>query len=130
MKYSLAVRAAPYSSQANQTALSFAQALIEAGHSIHRIFFYQDGVHSGSSLAVAGQDELALPQNWQQFCTDHSIDSVVCIAAALKRGVINSEEAARYQRSAANMADGHELSGLGQLIDAMVESDRFISFGS
>ena len=129
MKYSLAVRAAPYSSQANQTALSFAKALVAAEHTIYRVFFYQDGVHSGSALAVAGQDEPALPQEWLQFCVEHRIDNVVCIAAALKRGVLNQEEAERYRKTAANMAAGPELSGLGQLVDAIVASDRFISFG-
>jgi tRNA 2-thiouridine synthesizing protein D len=54
---------------------------------------------------------------------------VVCIAAALRRGVLNDEEAQRYARSAANLEGPWELSGLGQLHEAVQMADRLICFG-
>ena len=54
---------------------------------------------------------------------------MVCIAAAARRGVLDQREAARHQHPAANLAPGFTLSGLGQWIDALAESDRFIAFG-
>ncbi len=52
MKFSMAVHGPPYTSQASTTALRFARAALAAGHTIPRVFFYHDGVHSASALAV------------------------------------------------------------------------------
>ena len=130
MKYALAVYGAPGTSQAPQTALDFARTLIARGHEIVRVFFYQDGVHTASALTSPPQDEGNLSREWQAFITGHNLDAVVCIAAALRRGVINETEAKRYNRPAANFADGYELSGLGQLLDASQQAHRLITFGA
>ncbi len=129
-KFALAVFAAPYSSQASLTAFRFAQALLDQGHSIVRIFFYQDGVHNATSLAAPPQDEFDLCAAWQQLANSHQLDLVVCIAAALRRGVINQQEANRYEKPAANLGEEFSLSGLGQLVEAAVVADRLICFGS
>ena len=130
MKYALAIYGAPASSQAGQTALLFAKAVIAKGHSIQRLFFYKDGVHNATTLASPPQDEQHLCDEWKTFITDHQLDSVVCIAAALRRGIIDSGEAERYERPAHNLSNGHQLSGLGQLVDAALEADRLVSFGN
>ena len=51
------------------------------------------------------------------------------LAAALRRGVLNEEEARRYQRPAANLTEPWQLSGLGQLHEAAQQADRLVSFG-
>jgi tRNA 2-thiouridine synthesizing protein D len=43
---------------------------------------------------------------------------VVCVAAALRRGIV-----------ADSLAPGFRISGLGQLIDAGIKSDRLVVFG-
>jgi tRNA 2-thiouridine synthesizing protein D len=130
MKYTLIIQSAPIDHQSSYTALRFARALLKAGHSIERLFFYGAGVHNATSYSVAPQDELNLPEQWQQFVTQHSLDSVVCIAAAVRRGVINSAESRRYGKDGDNLADGFDLSGLGQLVASAVESDRVVTFGA
>lgn len=130
MKFSLAIYAAPYSSQGSNTAYRFARAAIAQGHEIYRLFFYSDGVHNASSLAAPPQDELQLPEQWQQLVKNHNIDAVVCVASALRRGILNAEEAQRYEKNANNLLDGFEISGLGQLVDAAVNSDQVITFGA
>ena len=130
MKYALAIYGAPGNSQAPQSALHFARAVIARGHEIQRIFLYQDGVHIASSLTNPPQDESNLSQQWQQFIKEHNLDAVVCIAAALRRGIINDTEASRYNLPSDNLAEGYELSGLGQLLDATLESDRIVTFGA
>jgi tRNA 2-thiouridine synthesizing protein D len=129
MIFSLAIYAAPYTSQASDSAYRFALALLENGHTLYRVFFYQDGVHTASSLSTPQQDETHFTQNWQALAKNHNIDLVVCIAAALKRGLLNQQEATRYDKAAYNLAAGFELSGLGQLVDAAVISDRLVTFG-
>ena len=75
------------------------------------------------------QDEANLPKLWTELANEHSLDLVVCIAAAVKRGVLDKNEAKRYEKDGANLADGFELSGLGQLAEAIVISDRVVTFG-
>ena len=70
-----------------------------------------------------------MPRQWRDFIVEHQLDGVVCIAAALRRGGPNQEEAERYQRPAANLLEPWDLSGLGQLHDAVQSADRLICFG-
>jgi tRNA 2-thiouridine synthesizing protein D len=128
MKFAIALFA-PGHAPSSRRALRFAQAALDGGHEIVRLFFYQDGVHSASSNAVSPQDELDLPGEWREFVKQHRLDAVVCIAAALRRGLLNTEEAQRYGKPAANLEAPWELSGLGQLHEAAQLADRLISFG-
>ena len=128
MKFAIALFA-PGHAPSSRRALRFAQAALAGGHEIVRLFFYQDGVHSASSNVVSPQDELDLPSEWREFVQQHQLDAVVCIAAALRRGVLNEEEAQRYGKPAANLAAPWELSGLGQLHEAAQTADRLLCFG-
>jgi tRNA 2-thiouridine synthesizing protein D len=130
MEISIAVYGSPYGSQASETAYRYAQAALSLGHHIYRVFFYGEGVTNATKLTVAPQDEIDLPFRWRQFGAEHEIDLVVCIAAALKRGIIDQAEAERYEKKAHNQAAEFTLSGLGQLLDAALHSDRLITFGS
>ena len=129
MKFALTIYGAPANSQAPQSALHFARALVAGGHEIVRLFFYQDGVNTASAIVQPPQDESDLPAQWQAFIQAHNLDAVVCIAAALRRGVVDQTEAERYQLPGCNLRDGYELSGLGQLVDAALVADRVVTFG-
>ena len=128
MKFAIALFA-PAHAPSSRRALRFAQAALDGGHEIVRLFFYQDGVHSASGNVVSPQDELDLPREWREFVQQHQLDAVVCIAAALRRGVLNAEEAQRYGKPAANLEAPWELSGLGQLHEAAQLADRLVCFG-
>ncbi|WP_057441432.1 sulfurtransferase complex subunit TusD [Pseudomonas sp. VB3] len=128
MKFAIALFSAAHA-PSSRRALQFAQAALAGGHEIVRLFFYQDGVYSAANSVVTPQDEQDIAQQWRVFVSEHQLDSVVCIAAALRRGVLNAEEAARYQRSAVNLDAPWALSGLGQLHDAIQDADRLICFG-
>ncbi|OLS61827.1 sulfurtransferase complex subunit TusD [Pseudomonas putida] len=128
MKFAIAVFS-PGHAPSSRRALLFAQAALAGGHEIVRLFFYQDGVHSASANVVTPQDENDVPAQWRDFVTTRNLDAVVCIAAALRRGVLNDEEANRYQRPAANLPVPWELSGLGQLHEAAQNADRLVCFG-
>ncbi|WP_066016989.1 sulfurtransferase complex subunit TusD [Endozoicomonas atrinae] len=130
MKFALAVYGAPANSQATQSALHFARALVAQGHEIVRLFFYQDGVNTATAIAQPPQDESNLSEEWQQFVQAHNLDAVVCIAAALRRGVVGQAEAERYKLPGNNLRKGYELSGLGQLLDGALMADRLITFGA
>lgn len=129
MIFTLVIHASPVQHQAPETALRFAQALLAANHRLHRVFFYRDGVLNGNALASHAADEPCLTSDWQALAEKHRLDLVVCIAAAIRRGVLDNNEAKRYGKAQHNLADGFELSGLGQLIEAAIISDRVITFG-
>ncbi len=128
MKFAIALFSAAHA-PSSRRALQFAQAALAGGHEVVRLFFYQDGVYSASNSVVTPQDEQDIAQQWRTFVSEHQLDGVVCIAAALRRGVLNNEEASRYQRSAVNIDAPWALSGLGQLHDAIQDADRLICFG-
>lgn len=129
MKFALIVTAAPHQSQAARAALQFTRAALAAGHGIARVFFYFDGVSIGSSFVVPPQDSTDVATEWQALSAEHEIELAVCIAASLRRGLLNTEEAGRYEKSGANLRQGFTIVGLGQLVDAMIDADRCITFG-
>lgn len=129
MVFSIVVQASPVQHQGAETALRFARAVLQAGHRIHRVFFYRDGVHNGTALACNPQDEANIPGQWQALSREHDLDLVVCIAAGIRRGVLNETEARRYGQEHWNLAEGFDLSGLGQLVEAGLVSDRVVTFG-
>lgn len=126
----LNITGAPYASSAPLSALRFAKAVLAAGHTIHRVFLSQEGVTLANGLNCPPQDETNLTKAWQKLAAEHQLELAVCVAAALKRGIVDAKEAARYGLEQHNLAEGFELTGLGQLVDAMANSDRTVTFSS
>jgi len=129
MKFTIVVNEGPYQHQASHTAWHFASAALDKGHEIVRVFFYHDGVNNGTGLTSPPQDEPPVVDNWRRLGRDHGLDLVVCVAASQRRGVMDDREARRHDLSAANLAAGFRIAGLGQLIEAAVASDRLLTFG-
>ncbi|PCJ26069.1 MAG: sulfurtransferase complex subunit TusD [SAR86 cluster bacterium] len=129
MKFSIVIYAAPYSSEAAATALRFSQAALKNGHEVYRLFFFGDGVHNASRLTVVSQDEKNIQQQWQQLIDEHKLDCVVCVSSAIKRGIVDKTESTRYEMNAVSAHENFEVAGLGQLIDATLNSDRVVNFG-
>ena len=129
VKFSIVVFAAPYSSEAAATAYRFTKTLLESGHDVYRLFFFSDGVHNTSRLAITPQDEVNLQLQWGKLIDAYDLDSVACVTSAIKRGLLNEQEASRHELDVVSIRDSSAIAGLGQLIDATLHSDRVISFG-
>ena len=129
MEFALLLRAGPASTQTSWTALHFARAAVAADHRIRRVFFQGDGVYNASSLLVPPQGTEDISLEWSTLGRQHDIDLVVCVSSALQRGILDAGEADRYERSTSNLREGFVISGLGQLVEAALESDRLITFG-
>lgn len=127
MKFALLVTAAPHQENAWQ-ALQFCRAAFARGHTVPRVFFYGDGALHGNALLLPPQDEPDVQAGWQALASEHKTELVVCIAAALKRGVMNADTASREEKTTSNLAPGFMISGLGQLAEIMLEADRLVSF--
>lgn len=128
MEYGLLVMGAPYTSAAPHSALRFANAVIDKGHQLVGVFFYQDGVHNASMLMTPPQDELNMHDAWVALHQTHHVALEVCIAAALRRGVMSDTEAKRHGLENFNLQKPFELTGLGQLLALQQRCDRFITF--
>jgi len=129
MKFGILVNEGPYQHQASDSAYQFTKAALEKGHEIFRVFFYHDGVNNGSRLTVPPQDDRNIVERWSQLGKEHNLDLVLCIAAAQRRGMLDANEAKRHGKDANNIAEGFRISGLGQLIEAGIQSERFVVFG-
>ena len=129
MKFGIVVNEGPYTHQASDSAYHFTKAALAKGHEIVRVFFYHDGVNNATRLTVPPQDDRNLQKLWSDLAEAHKLDLVVCIAAAQRRGILDENEAKRQGKDANNIAPGFRISGLGQLIEAGIKSDRLVTFG-
>jgi tRNA 2-thiouridine synthesizing protein D len=118
MKIGILINEGPYTHEASDSAYLFARAALEKGHEIQRVFFYHDGVNNSTRLTEPPQDDRHIVNRWSKLAQDHGIDLVVCVAAALRRGIKDE-----------NLAPGFRISGLGQLIESGIKSDRLVTFG-
>jgi tRNA 2-thiouridine synthesizing protein D len=129
MIFSLLIQQSAFGRQSSYSAYRFACELIEQGHTLYRVFFLGDGVHHGSALNCPAAGELDLPALWQQLAHAHEVDLVTCVGSALRRGITDAQQAQRHGLKHASLRDGFELSGLGQLVEASIRSDRLLDFG-
>jgi len=118
MIFGILIKQGPFTHQASDTAYRFTVAALARGHEINRVFFYNDGVYNANKLSEPQTDDRNLVALWSNLAKEHDIDLVVCIAAALRRGVKDDI-----------LEEGFRISGLGQLVEAGIQSDRTIVFG-
>nr|VFK57879.1 MAG: tRNA 2-thiouridine synthesizing protein D [Candidatus Kentron sp. UNK]VFK69702.1 MAG: tRNA 2-thiouridine synthesizing protein D [Candidatus Kentron sp. UNK] len=129
MKFGILISEGPYQHQASDSAYQFVKAALEKGHEVFRVFFYHDGVNNGTRLTTPPQDDRNITVRWQELGEKYDLDLVICIAAAQRRGIVDEEEMKRQGKDSNNIALGFRISGLGQLIEAGIQSDRLIVFG-
>jgi tRNA 2-thiouridine synthesizing protein D len=118
MKIGVLVNEGPFTHQASDSAYHFTKAAIEKGHDVMRVFFYYDGVNNANKLSEPQSDDRNLVKMWGELANEHNLDLVVCVAAALRRGIKDEI-----------LADGFRISGLGQLIELGMAADRMVVFG-
>jgi tRNA 2-thiouridine synthesizing protein D len=130
MNFAIVVHGDPAGSAAPVNALRFAMAALSKGHRIHRVFFYHGAVTLADALAVIPQDEPDIAAAWAAFGRREKVELAICVAAALRRGVLGESDAERYQRACASLQAPYQVVGLGQLIEAAVAADRLVTFAA
>ena len=118
MKFGIVVNEGPFTHQASDSAYQFTKAAIEKGHEVMRVFFYYDGVNNGNKLSEPQAYDRNLVKLWGALAAEHKLDLVICVAAALRRGIRQEI-----------LADGFRISGLGQLVELSMAADRTVVFG-
>jgi tRNA 2-thiouridine synthesizing protein D len=128
LTFGIAVQGAPLSSQAPATAFRFARAALQAGHVIHRVFFYHDGVHVANRLAALPGSEASPRDDWVELAERHGIELAVCITSCLKRGLLEGN--AGDAGATANIHSSFVAVGLGQLAEMALTCDRVVTFAA
>ena len=129
MKFAIQVNEGPYQHQAADSAYFFAKAALEKGHEIFRVFLYHDGVNNSTRLTTPPQDDRNIVERWAELAERYDLDMVVCVAAAQRRGIVDEGEAQRNGKDVTNIHPRFRISGLGQLVEAAIQSDRLVTFG-
>lgn len=117
MRYVIAIKQGVYGSQGAFLAYQFAEQLLNAGHQIRQVFFFQEGVSNANKLVDPASDEVNLVEYWQKLAETHRLSLHLCIAAAQRRGIV-----------AHNLAHGFTLAGLGEFSQAVLQADRLLTF--
>ncbi|RWR02506.1 sulfur transfer complex subunit TusD [[Pantoea] beijingensis] len=128
MRFTLLVTGPAYGTQQASSALLFAQALLAAGHTLTSVFFYREGVLNANQLSSPASDEVDIVREWQTLRRDSGAELNICVAAALRRGITDAQEAASLGLPAANLQPGFQLTGLGSLAEAALHCDRLVQF--
>ena len=68
---------------------------------------------------MVAQDETNLQTAWEKLIEEHDLDAVACVTSALKRGIIDSQEANRYEKDADSLSGTSPAAASGT-IDAEV----------
>lgn len=118
MKLGILINEGPFTHQASDSAYRFVVAALAKGHEIYRVFFYNDGVFNSNKLSEPQTDDRNLVALWSDLGEQQGIDLVVCVAAALRRGIKDEV-----------LEKGFRISGLGQLVEAGIQADRLVVFG-
>ncbi|QRG79468.1 sulfurtransferase complex subunit TusD [Citrobacter sp. R56] len=128
MRFAIVVTGPAYGTQQASSALQFALAVLNEGHELSSVFFYQDGVYNANMLTSPASDEFDVVRAWQQLNQTQGVTLNICVAAALRRGIVDETESARLGLAAANLQPGFILSGLGALAEASLTCDRVVQF--
>ncbi len=116
MKFSIVVNASP-ELPASRAALHFCQAIVDQAHSIHRIFFLNDGV-------LNAHIDQAISRDWAEFLSKHDADAACCTASCQTHSLADT-----LGSPSTILNPAFAIAGLGQLVEASSRSERLITFG-
>ncbi len=116
MKFGILLKESPYNYQAFDSVYNFANAALEMGHEIIGIFFYDDAVYVGNKYLEPPQGERNI-KSYIHALKSKGVRLVICVAAGKRRGLTQN-----------TVSESAEISGLGQLLELSIESDRLITF--
>ncbi len=145
VRFCLHVSAAPHQA-GGWSALRFARAAIASGHTVRRVFFSGAAVALANRFASVPGDEPDLRAAWLHFAVASECELHVCSSAAERQGVLDSAGLQRMLQHcddtpaahnaafpagaqiAGSLADGFLISGLGTLMESLLEHDRIVHF--
>ena len=126
--YSILITSAPYQGQHAQRAIEFAKAAISSGHVVDNVFFYSEGVHHANHYMQEVGDEFYPLNAWKALNEEYNVALLVCITAAVKRGVVGHQEALASGATGVNLVAPFQQAGLGEFFTALHNCEKVIQF--
>lgn len=126
--YSILITTSPFHGDTAKRAFAFIKGLLDNGDTVSNVFFYSDGVLHANSLMLQTSDELYAYNEWKALADNHNITLLVCITAAVKRGIVSEQEANENGLSMANLVTPFEQAGLGEFFSELHNCDRLVQF--
>lgn len=117
LKAAFHITAGPNEHQALHSAWCFASALLQAGHSINRIFLQGDAVFLAATPDPASPSRHENANQWEQLIATWSLPATVCIGSAEQRALDD-----------AHLRSGWSTGGLGDWVMACTDADRILQF--
>lgn len=103
MRFALMVTGPAYGTQQASSAYQFARAVIDEGHRVESVFFYREGVYNANQLTSPASDEFDMVRAWQRLSEEQGVALHICVAAALRRGITDDEQAQQLNLPGANL---------------------------
>ena len=129
MRFALLVQADPAHSPGAISALRFAEAVAASEHALVGVFFQGDGVQVAQQFRRPPRDEGDLKARWAKVSEHCALPLQLCVASALRRGLVDEQEAKRAGLAAATLTLPFELAGLATFLSHMQTADRVLTFG-
>lgn len=117
LNHTIIITASPLSSANSQEAFNCVNALLDEGHRIQCIFFWQDGAYTGLLANEYPSDEYNPYQAWRELQSQQKIALEICTTSLARRG-LNSTD----------VHDAFKISTLAQLTEHMLKSDNTLTF--
>ena len=64
-----------------------------------------------------------------KLAEEYGVELSLCISSALRRGMLDEGESERHEKTGASIHDAFAIAGLGQLVEACMDSHRLVTFG-
>ena len=114
MKLAVMIFESPYGCEKPYTALRFALTAINDGYEV-TVILIQEGIH----VAKKNQKPNEYPNIFEylQTCIEEGLKVIVCGVCCQARGISQSD-----------LAEGALIVGMHEIVDAVVKSDKAISF--
>jgi tRNA 2-thiouridine synthesizing protein D len=109
-------------------ALAFINGVIANGDKVNNIFFYSDGVYHANSLMLDTGDAFSTYKAWSKLSTEHDVTLLVCITAAVKRGIVSQQEADDNGIGFANLQSPFVQAGLGEFFTSLHSCNNLVQF--
>lgn len=87
-----------------------------------KVFFYGDGAYVANGLRFFA-DDTDIADDWVSLSKAHGFDLLVCVSAALARGICDDSNAKRHHLPTHNLKEGFFLVGLSEFAMMINEGD-------
>lgn len=127
-EFSILITSSPFHGDSAMRALAFVNGVIANGDKVNNIFFYSDGVYHANSLMLDTGDAFSAYKAWSTLSTEHDVTLLVCITAAVKRGIVSQQEADDNGIGFANLQSPFEQAGLGEFFTSLHSCNNLVQF--